>query len=158
MGQEEGFNFRLRGPGETAVLGADYGPAAAQHLSWTQRHALQGRSCSTEGHIPQSCLAIVGGFLRSLQGSAGLEPSPSDYVFIVPKVLWPKPLGKVRWKTKVKKVNERLVLAQQGKWSTLFDLSMQMQLPTYGPILEDEIMDEHGLSKETAHKLHAAAC
>ena len=59
-------------------------------------------------------------------------------------------------------MNERLVLAQQGKWKTLFDLrlrlSMEIPLPTYDPLPEDEVLDEHGLSKEMARKLHATAC
>ena len=60
--------------------------------------------------------------------------------------------------TRICGINERLVFAQQGKWKTLFDLSMKVALPTYDPSPEDEILDEHGLSKEMAHKLHAAAC
>ena len=48
--------------------------------------------------------------------------------------------------------------AQQGEWKTLLDLSMKLPLPTYEPAPEDELLDEHGLSKEVARKLHAAAC
>ena len=49
------------------------------------------------------------------QGSSANNPMLSDYIFVLPKLIWPKPPGKVRWKTKVKGTNERLVLAQQGK-------------------------------------------
>ena len=75
-----------------------------------------------------------------------------------PKLLWPKPPGKVRWKTRVRNINERLVLAQQGKRKTLFDLSMKPPFPTSDSNPDDEVLDEHGLSKDMARKLHAAAC
>ena len=35
---------------------------------------------------------------------------------------------------------------------------MKFPLPTYEPTPEEELLDEHGLSKEMARKLHAAAC
>ena len=35
---------------------------------------------------------------------------------------------------------------------------MEIQVPVYDPIREDEVLDEHGLSKEMARKLHAAPC
>ena len=35
---------------------------------------------------------------------------------------------------------------------------MNLPLPTYEPTPEEELLDEHGLSKEMARKLHAAAC
>ena len=87
-----------------------------------------------------------------------MEPSPADYIFVLPKLMWPKPPGKARWKTRVKNINERMALAQQGKWKTLLELSMKLPLPTYEPTPEEELLDEHGLSQEMARKLHAAAC
>ena len=66
--------------------------------------------------------------------------------------------GKARWRTRVKNINERIVLAQQGKWKTLQELSMKLALPLHEPTPEKELLDEHGLSKEVARKLHAAAC
>ena len=87
-----------------------------------------------------------------------MEFSLADRVFVLPKLIWPKPPGKARWKTRVKNVNERIALAQQGKWKMLLDLSMKLPLPTYEPTAEEELLDEHGLSKEMARKLHAAAC
>ena len=53
-------------------------------------------------------------------------------------------------------VNERLVLAQLRKWTTLFELSMVTPVPSYQTTAEDEVLDEHGLSKDIARKLHAA--
>ena len=35
---------------------------------------------------------------------------------------------------------------------------MKLPLPTKEPTTEEELLDEHGLSKEMARKLHAAAC
>ena len=35
---------------------------------------------------------------------------------------------------------------------------MKLTLPTYEATPEEEVLDEHGLSKEVARKLHAAAC
>ena len=61
---------------------------------------------------------MIGGLLRHLlldQGSSNSDPSPLDYIFVLPKLTWPKPPGKVRWETRVRGINERLVLAQQGK-------------------------------------------
>ena len=52
------------------------------------------------------------------QGSTEMEPSLADYVFVLPKLIWPKPPGKARWKTRVKNLNERMALAQQGKWKS----------------------------------------
>ena len=82
------------------------------------------------------------------------EPSQTDYIFVLPKLLWPKPHGKAMWKTRVRNINERMAFAQQGKWKALLDLSMKIPLPTYEPTPEEEILDEHGLSKEMARKLH----
>ena len=79
-------------------------------------------------------------------------------MFLCSLLIWPKPPGKARWKTRVRNINERMALAQQGKWKTLLDLSMKLPLPTYEPTPEDELLDEHGLSTEMARKLHAAAC
>ena len=76
------------------------------------------------------------------QGFSDSAPSLTDYIFILPKLIWPKPPGKVRWKTRVKSINERIVLAQQGKWKTLFDLSMELPIPTYDPNPDDELLDE----------------
>ena len=87
-------------------------------------NALQGRACLTERHIPQTCLAMLGGLLRHMlvdQGPTGTEPSLADYIFVLPKLIWPKPPGKARWKTRVKNINERMALAQQGKWKTLLN-------------------------------------
>ena len=92
------------------------------------------------------------------QGSNTSEPSSADYLFVPPKLIWPKPPGKARWRTRVKNISERIVLAQQGKWKTLLDLSMKLPLPTYEATPEEELLDEHGLCKEMARKLHAAAC
>ena len=78
--------------------------------------------------------------------------------FVPPKLIWPKPPGKARWKTRVKNINERMALAEQGKWKTLLELSMTLPLPTYEPTPAEELLDEHGLSQEMARKLHAAAC
>ena len=93
------------------------------------------------------------------QESVGMEPSPADYIFVLPKLIWPKPLGKARWKTRVKNINERMALAQQGKWKTLLgkwktllELSMKLPLPTYEPTPEEELLDEHGLSQEMASR------
>ena len=104
---------------------------------------------------------MLGGLLCQMlveQESVGMEPSPADYIFVLPKLIWPKPPGKARWKTRVKNINERMALAQQGKWKTLLELSMKLPLPTYEPTPEEELLDEHGLSQEMARKLHAAAC
>ena len=35
---------------------------------------------------------------------------------------------------------------------------MKIPIPTYDPNPEDEVLDENGLSKEMARKLHAVAC
>ena len=40
------------------------------------------------------------------------------------------------------------MLAQQGKWKTLFELSMKIAIPTYDPDPDDELLDAHGLSKQ----------
>ena len=40
----------------------------------------------------------------------------------------------------------------------MFDLSKKITLPTYDPTPEEEVLDERGLSREMARKLHAAAC
>ena len=92
------------------------------------------------------------------QGSNESEPSLADYLFVLPKLIWPKPPGKARWRTRVKNINERIVLVQQGKWKTLLELSMKPPLPTYEATPEEEFLDERGLSKEMARKLQAAAC
>ena len=146
---------------EHLVVARDYDNTPAQKLTWEELNALQGRACLTERHIPQTCSAMLGGLLRQMlveQESVGMEPSPADYMFVLPKLIWPKPPGKARWKTRVKNINERMALAQQGKWKTLLELSMKLPLPTYEPTPEEELLDEHGLSQEVAKKLHAAAC
>ena len=144
-----------------SLLAINYESTPAQPLTWGDIQALQGRACLTERHIPQTCLAMIGVLLRHMlldQASSGNAPMPKDCIFVLPKLLWPKPPGKVRWKTRVCNINERLVLAQQEKWRTLFDLSMKFPIPTYDPNPDDEVLDEHGLSKDMARKLHAAAC
>ena len=93
-----------------------------------------------------------------VEQATGMELSLADYIFVLPKLIWPKPPGKARWKTRVKNINERMALPQQGKWKTLLDLSMKLPLPTYEPTPEEELLDEHGLWQEMARKLHAAAC
>ena len=148
---------------EHAVTARDYDAMPAQRLTWHDINALQGRACLTERHIPQTCLAnaMLGGLLRHMlvdQGSTETEPSLADYIFALPKLIWPKPPGKVRWKTRVRNINERMALAQQGKWKTPLELSMKLPLPTYEPTPEEELLGEHGLSKEMARRLHAAAC
>ena len=35
---------------------------------------------------------------------------------------------------------------------------MKLPIPTYDPNPDDDLLDEHGSSKEMARKLHAAAC
>ena len=92
-----------------------------QRLTWNDLNALQGRACLTERHIPQTCLAMLGGLLRRMlvdQGSTETEPSLADYIFVLPKLIWPKPLLKARRKTRVRNINERMALVQQGKWKT----------------------------------------
>ena len=113
------------------------------------------------GFLRRGRVAMLGGLLRHMlvdQGSTEIEPSLADYVFVFPNLIWPKPPGKARWKTRVKNIDERMALAQQGKWKTLLDLSMKLPLPTFEPTPEEELVDEHGLSKDMARKLHAAAC
>ena len=83
---------------------------------------------------------MIGGLLRQLlldQGSNTAAPSPSHYIFVLPELIWPKPPGKVRWKTRVRGINERLVLAQQAKWKPYFHLSMKITIPTYDSSPED---------------------
>ena len=43
------------------------------------------------------------------------------------------------------------MLAQQGKWKTLFDLSMKPPLPTYEPNPDDEVLEEHMAHLRTWH-------
>ena len=75
----------------------------------------------------------------------------------VSKLLWRKPLGKARWRAKLKSVNERLVLADKGSGRPFLELSMKTPAPNCQTTLEDEVLDEHGLSQQMARKLHAAA-
>ena len=65
--------------GEHDILTAHYESAPAQHLTWSDIHALQGRACLTERHIPQACFAMIGGLLRHLLSDqdpiAQIQPS-----------------------------------------------------------------------------------
>ena len=93
---------------EHEVVARDYDSMPAQRLIWNDLNALQGKACLTERHIPQTCLAMLGGLLRHMlvdQGSTEPEPSLADYVFVPPNLIWPKPPGKARWKTRVKNIN-----------------------------------------------------
>ena len=62
---------------------------------------------------------------------ADIESSLADHVFVLPKLLWPKPPGKARWKTRVKNNNERIALAQQGKWKTLLETEHEAPAPPH---------------------------
>ena len=78
---------------EHAVIAMDYDPTPAQQLTWNDIHALQGRACLTERQISQTCLAMLGGLLRHMlldQGSTQAESPLVDYLFVLPKWIWPK--------------------------------------------------------------------
>ena len=47
--------------------------APAQKLTWEELNALQGRACLTERHIPQTCLAMLGGLLRQMLVEQGIR-------------------------------------------------------------------------------------
>ena len=54
----------------------------------------------------KTCLALLGGLLRHMlldQGSNHSDPSLTDYLFVLPKLISPKPFGKARWKNQGQK-------------------------------------------------------
>ena len=48
---------------EHAVVARDNDSMPARRLTWNDLNALHGRACLTERHIPQTCLAMLGGLL-----------------------------------------------------------------------------------------------
>ena len=120
-------------PGEALAMSS--GSEDLQPLTLAQLESIVANPIGTERYLPAACVQLVAGVIQHILASSITLPH-ALLVMVLPKLLWPSSVRegrRARGHQRQAEIERRCVLALEGRWQELRELSMSGSLlPTPG--------------------------
>ena len=113
---------------------------ASRPLTWQQLLQIQEMPVSTLRWPPRACRASLQMLIARLlasQDSSPSQPALADYLFVLPKLLWPhrsSPASEAQQQPRTRAIAQRIQCAMEGDWQQLYEDLCHIAPPTAVPL------------------------